>query len=53
MRSSWPDRPLKLYGAGKQSGTFDYFTEAIVGKAKASRSDYTASEDDEVLVLQL
>ena len=50
VRSSWPDRPLKLYGAGKQSGTFDYFTEAIVGKAKASRSDYTASEDDEVLV---
>lgn len=44
------DRPLNLYGAGKQSGTFDYFTEAITGKAKASRNDYTASEDDEVLV---
>jgi len=50
VRSSWPDQPLKLYGAGKQSGTFDYFTEAIVGKARASRSDYTASEDDDVLV---
>ncbi|MBK1990401.1 PstS family phosphate ABC transporter substrate-binding protein [Sphaerospermopsis aphanizomenoides BCCUSP55] len=50
IRSSWPDRPLNLYGAGKKSGTFDYFTEAIVGKAKASRNDYTASEDDDVLV---
>ena len=46
IRPDWPDRPLTLYGAGKQSGTFDYFTEAIVGKAKASRSDYVASEDD-------
>jgi phosphate transport system substrate-binding protein len=50
VRSSWPDRPIKLYGAGDKSGTFDYFTEAIVGKSKASRKDYTASEDDEVLV---
>ncbi|WP_413174415.1 PstS family phosphate ABC transporter substrate-binding protein [Anabaena azotica] len=50
VRASWPDRPIKLYGAGDKSGTFDYFTEAIVGKAKASRTDYTASEDDEVLV---
>lgn len=50
IRASWPDRPIKLYGAGDKSGTFDYFTEAIVGKAKASRKDYTASEDDEVLV---
>lgn len=50
VRSSWPNRPIKLYGAGDKSGTFDYFTEAIVGKAKASRKDYTASEDDEVLV---
>jgi phosphate transport system substrate-binding protein len=46
----WPDQPLKLYGAGADSGTFDYFTEAIVGKAKSSRGDYTASEDDNVLV---
>ncbi|MBD2137179.1 PstS family phosphate ABC transporter substrate-binding protein [Anabaena sp. FACHB-1237] len=50
VRSSWPNRPIKLYGAGDKSGTFDYFTEAIVGKAKASRKDYTTSEDDEVLV---
>jgi phosphate transport system substrate-binding protein len=50
VRPDWPDRPLTLYGPGKESGTFDYFTEAIVGKAKASRSDYVASEDDNVLV---
>jgi len=50
VRAEWPDAPLKLYGAGVDSGTFDYFTEAIVGKAKASRSDYTSSEDDNVLV---
>lgn len=47
---SWPDAPLKLFGPGADSGTFDYFTEAIVGKAKSSRGDYTASEDDNVLV---
>ena len=47
---SWPDQPLKLFGAGADSGTFDYFTEAVVGKAKASRGDFTASEDDNVLV---
>lgn len=47
---SFPDAPLKLFGAGSDSGTFDYFTEAIVGKAKSSRGDYTASEDDNVLV---
>jgi phosphate transport system substrate-binding protein len=50
VRDSFPDRPLKLYGAGADSGTFDYFTEAIVGKAKSSRGDYQASEDDNVLV---
>jgi phosphate transport system substrate-binding protein len=50
VRSSWPDAPLKLFGPGSDSGTFDYFTEAIVGKAKASRGDYTASEDDNTLV---
>ena len=50
VRSSWPDLPLKLFGAGADSGTFDYFTEAVVGKAKASRGDYTASEDDNTLV---
>lgn len=50
VNPAWPDRPLKLFGAGSDSGTFDYFTEAIVGKAKSSRGDYTASEDDNVLV---
>ena len=50
VRAGWPDRPIALYGAGTDSGTFDYFTEAIVGKSGAARSDYTASEDDNVLV---
>ncbi len=50
VRASWPDRPLNLYGAGKKSGTFDYFTEATVGQARSSRNDYTGSEDDDVLV---
>ncbi len=50
VRPEWPDAPLKLFGPGADSGTFEYFTEAIVGKAKASRSDFTASEDDNVLV---
>ena len=50
VRKGFPDMPLKLYGPGTDSGTFDYFTKAIVGKEKASRSDYTASESDNVLV---
>jgi phosphate transport system substrate-binding protein len=50
VNPAWPDEPLKLFGAGSDSGTFDYFTEAVVGKAKSSRGDYTASEDDNVLV---
>lgn len=50
VRSEWPDKPLKLYGAGADSGTFDYFTEAVVGKSKSSRGDYTASEDDNTIV---
>jgi phosphate transport system substrate-binding protein len=50
IRPGFPDAPLALFGAGADSGTFDYFTEAIVGKAKSSRGDYTASEDDNVLV---
>jgi phosphate transport system substrate-binding protein len=50
VRATWPDAPLKLFGAGADSGTFDYFTEAITGKAKSSRGDFTASEDDNVLV---
>jgi len=47
---SWPDRELNLYGPGVASGTFDYFTTAVVGREGASRGDYTASEDDNVLV---
>ena len=50
VRPDWPDRPITLYGPGTDSGTFDYFTEVIVGKVDASRPDYTASEDDNVLV---
>jgi phosphate transport system substrate-binding protein len=50
VRPGFPNKPLKLYGAGTDSGTFDYFTDAIVGQERASRSDYTASEDDNVLV---
>jgi phosphate transport system substrate-binding protein len=50
VKSGLPNRKITLYGAGSDSGTFDYFTEAVVGKAKASRGDYTASEDDNVLV---
>jgi len=50
VRPGWPDRELHLFGAGVDSGTYDYFTEAIVGKEGASRGDFTASEDDNVLV---
>lgn len=50
VNPAWPNVALTLYGPGTDSGTFDYFTEAIVGKAKQSRNDYTASEDDNVLV---
>ena len=50
VRPEWPDLPLMLFGPGADSGTFDYFSEAVMGKAKASRGDYTASEDDNVLV---
>jgi phosphate transport system substrate-binding protein len=50
VRSTWPDKPLHLYGPGTDSGTFDYFTETVVGKSGAARPDYTASEDDNTLV---
>lgn len=50
INPSWPDEAFKLYGADADSGTYDYFTEAIVGKARASRSDFTESENDNVLV---
>ena len=50
IRDSFPDAPLKLAGAGADSGTFDYFTEAVVGKAKSQRGDYQSTEDDNVTV---
>jgi phosphate transport system substrate-binding protein len=50
VRDEWPDRELHLFGPGVASGTFDYFTEAIVGESGESRGDFTASEDDNVLV---
>ena len=50
VNAAYPDKALALYGPGTASGTFDYFTEAINGKSKASRTDYTPSEDDNVLV---
>ena len=50
VNSNWPDLPLKLYGPGADSGTFDYFTDEIVGNSGDSRTDYTPSEDDNVLV---
>lgn len=50
INPAWPDESFKLYGADTDSGTFDYFTEAIVGKIKSSRDDFTESENDNVLV---
>ncbi len=50
IRPNWPNQPILLYGPGPDSGTFDYFTERVIGKAKSSRTDYVASEDDNVLV---
>lgn len=50
VRKGWPDREIHLFGAGVDSGTYDYFTEAINGKEGASRGDFTSSEDDNVLV---
>lgn len=50
IRPEWPKEEIHLYGAGVESGTYDYFTEAIVGKSHSSRGDYTGSEDDNVLV---
>ena len=51
IRPEWPDEEMVLYGPDTDSGTFDYFTEAIVGEEDASRDDYTASADDNVLVV--
>jgi phosphate transport system substrate-binding protein len=50
VRDGWPDQPIRLFGAGVDSGTFDYFTEAIVGEEQASRGDFTNSEDDNLIV---
>ncbi|NIR30514.1 MAG: PstS family phosphate ABC transporter substrate-binding protein [Gammaproteobacteria bacterium] len=50
VRPEWPDKPLRLFGPGVDSGTYDYFTEAVVGEEHTSRGDFTASEDDNVLV---
>lgn len=50
VNPTWPDKPIHLYGPGIDSGTFDYFTEAINGKEDASRGDYTSSEDDNVII---
>ncbi len=50
VRKEFPDKPLKLFGAGIDSGTYDYFTEAVVGKEHSSRGDFTSSEDDNLLV---
>lgn len=50
VRPEWPNEEIHLFGAGVESGTYDYFTEAIVGESHSSRGDYTASEDDNVLV---
>ncbi|MBI1882598.1 MAG: PstS family phosphate ABC transporter substrate-binding protein [Chlamydiae bacterium] len=50
IRPEWPDKEIRLFGAGTDSGTYEYFTEAVVQQKKASRGDYTASEDDNVLV---
>jgi len=50
VRADWPDKPLTLFGPGVDSGTYDYFTEAVVGQEHASRGDITSSEDDNVLV---
>lgn len=50
IRPQWPNKEIRLFGPGVDSGTYDYFTEAIVGKEHSSRGDFTASEDDNVLV---
>ena len=50
IRPEWPNEEVRLFGPGVESGTYDYFTNAIVGKSHSSRGDFTASEDDNVLV---
>ncbi|MDR5859682.1 PstS family phosphate ABC transporter substrate-binding protein [Halomonas eurihalina] len=50
VRPEWPDRPIRLFGRGQDSGTYDFFTSVIVGETRASRHDYVASENEEALV---
>jgi phosphate transport system substrate-binding protein len=50
VNPAWPNTPIKLFGAGSDSGTFDYFTEAINGKSKSQRGDYTPTEDDNITI---
>jgi phosphate transport system substrate-binding protein len=50
LRASWPNRPLNLYGPGTDSGTYDYFTDVVLGEGVEARSDFSASEDDAILV---
>jgi phosphate transport system substrate-binding protein len=50
VRSAWPNQPLRLFGPGQDSGTFDYFREVVIGKDGGIRTDYVASEDDDTLV---
>jgi phosphate transport system substrate-binding protein len=53
IRPDWPDQPITLYGPGQDSGTFDYFTEVVMGEPGTSRTDYTDSEDDYELVVKI
>lgn len=53
VRSDWPDRPIALFGRGQDSGTYDYFTSVVVGETRSSRSDYTASENEEELAASI
>ncbi|MBA3687185.1 MAG: PstS family phosphate ABC transporter substrate-binding protein, partial [Planctomycetes bacterium] len=50
VRAGWPESPIRLFSPGKDSGTFDYFTEVVVGKSRAARTDVATSEDDHKLV---
>jgi phosphate transport system substrate-binding protein len=53
VREGWPDQEVHLFGAGLDSGTYDYFTQAVVGQARSSRQDFSPSEDDNVLLEKL
>ncbi len=53
INPAWPDEPIMLFGSNRDSGTYDYFTEAIVGKAQSGRKDFTESENDNLLVASI